>query len=106
MNIEAMNEAWNIEKTMHPQSSFNSWCRGYEAAIKLAKAKKEPVWCGCGDGIVADDGAKCGTCVSLLENRIERLLESNTAKSNVEPTPCKCVTPDLCDLHDRCQATK
>lgn len=28
----------------------------------------EPMWCGCGDGIVADSGAKCGTCayVDLL----------------------------------------
>ena len=29
----------------------------------------EPVWCGCGDGIVADDGAKCGTCIMMDERQ-------------------------------------
>ena len=39
----------------------------------LAQDEQEPVWCGCGDGIVANDEAKCGVCVMRLENQIERL---------------------------------
>lgn len=27
--------------------------------------QSEPVWCGCGDGIMPDTGAKCGTCVHV-----------------------------------------
>ena len=40
-----------------------------------ASAKSEPadsavaVWCSCGDQIVPDDDAKCGTCAMLLRER-------------------------------------
>ena len=37
LSIEAMNEAWYLESQKNPHTAFNSWCRGYEAAIKLAK---------------------------------------------------------------------
>lgn len=30
-----------------------------------APAPSEPVYCGCGDQIMPDDGARCGTCVSI-----------------------------------------
>lgn len=36
-------------------------------------SKQEPVWCGCGDGIVANDEAMCGVCVMRLKDQIERL---------------------------------
>jgi hypothetical protein len=31
------------------------------------RAPAHPVWCGCGDGIMPDTGAKCGTCVAIAE---------------------------------------
>jgi len=31
--------------------------------------EQEPVWCGCGDEIVADTGARCGTCVGIRDMR-------------------------------------
>ena len=33
----------------------NAWAEGYE---------KGRVFCGCGDQIMPDDGAECGTCVT------------------------------------------
>jgi hypothetical protein len=40
LSIEAMNEAWYLESQKNPHTAFNSWCRGYEAAIKLAKPEQ------------------------------------------------------------------
>jgi hypothetical protein len=34
-------------------------------ALQTQTAQPEPVWCSCGDGIVPDTGALCGTCASL-----------------------------------------
>ena len=39
----------------------------------LAQPEQEPVWCGCGDGIVANDEAMCGVCVMRLKDQIKRL---------------------------------
>jgi len=36
--------------------------------------EQEPVWCGCGDEIVADTGARCGTCVGIRDMRVWRGL--------------------------------
>ena len=33
-----MNKAWEDEKKKHPNTAYNSWCRGYEAAL----AQPEP----------------------------------------------------------------
>ncbi len=40
---------------------------GVDFDIKTAPPQR--VYCSCGDGIVADDGALCGTCVSLKKMR-------------------------------------
>lgn len=29
------------------------------------ETKPEPIWCGCGDGIMPDTGAQCGTCAFI-----------------------------------------
>lgn len=39
----------------------------------IAQDEQEPVWCGCGDGIVVNDEAMCGVCVMRLKHQIERL---------------------------------
>jgi len=52
----------------------------------ITQPEQEPVWCGCGDGIVADDGAKCGVCVMQLQNQIERLK----AQPEQDPVGCEC----------------
>jgi hypothetical protein len=47
MSIEAMNEAWYLEKQKNPHTAFNSWCRGYEAgveAIEQAEKQFNPNW--------------------------------------------------------------
>ena len=36
--------------------------------------EQEPVWCGCGDEIVAGTGARCGTCVGIRDMRVWRGL--------------------------------
>jgi len=37
--------------------------------VPLYTAPPQRVYCSCGDGIVPDDGALCGTCVSLKKMR-------------------------------------
>ena len=34
-------------------------------AVERERAKHEPVWCGCGDAIMPNTGAKCWVCASL-----------------------------------------
>ncbi len=44
------------------------------------------VYCGCGDGIVPDDGAECGTCVSMRQREWQGLTDEeirNEAKNHV-----------------------
>ena len=42
--------------------------RGWtEIPLYTAPPQREVVFCGCGDGIVPDDGAECGTCVSMKQ---------------------------------------
>lgn len=43
----------------------------------LQQPQQEPVWCGCGDAIVADTGARCGTCVGIRDMREWRGLTVN-----------------------------
>jgi hypothetical protein len=43
-------------------------CTGKTGCVALSNPPQR-VYCSCGDGIVADDGALCGTCVSLKEKR-------------------------------------
>jgi hypothetical protein len=33
MSIKAMNEAWAKEVAKNPHTAYNSWCRGFEAAL-------------------------------------------------------------------------
>lgn len=33
---EAMKLAWKDEKKRNPHTAYNSWCRGYEAALRQA----------------------------------------------------------------------
>ncbi len=35
------------------------------------------VYCGCGDGIVPDDGAECGTCVSMRQREWQGLTDED-----------------------------
>ncbi len=41
MSIEAMNEAWYLEKQKNPHTAFNSWCRGYEAGVKAIEQEEK-----------------------------------------------------------------
>ena len=41
MNKEAMKLAWEAEEKANPQTRYNSWCRGYEAALREALAKPD-----------------------------------------------------------------
>ena len=34
MSKEAMKLAWESEEKSNPQTRYNSWCRGYEAALR------------------------------------------------------------------------
>ncbi len=38
--------------------------------------REQIVYCGCGDGIVPDDGAECGTCVSMRQREWQGLTEA------------------------------
>lgn len=40
--------------------------------MDITERQAEP-FCGCGDQIVPDTGARCGTCASLRDDEIERL---------------------------------
>ena len=40
-----------------------------DVPLYTAPPQRETVWCDCGDGIVPNDGAKCGTCVSMDKQR-------------------------------------
>jgi len=42
-------------------------CGAKQEGILTVNAPPQRVYCSCGDGIVADDGALCGTCVSLKD---------------------------------------
>lgn len=44
--------------------------------MDLVERQAEP-FCGCGDQIVPDTGARCGTCASLRDDEIERLQNEN-----------------------------
>ncbi len=44
------------------------------------------VYCGCGDGIVPDDGAECGACVSMRQREWQGLTDDeidNTFETQV-----------------------
>jgi RNA polymerase subunit RPABC4/transcription elongation factor Spt4 len=43
-----------------------------------APPQRERVYCGCGDGIVPNDGAECGTCVSMRQREWAGLTEQET----------------------------
>ena len=48
--------------------------------------REQIVYCGCGDGIVPDDGAECGTCVSMRQRNWQGLTDEevrNEAKNHV-----------------------
>jgi hypothetical protein len=44
-------------------------CGAKQDGILTVTAPPQRVYCSCGDGIVPDDGALCGTCVSLKDKR-------------------------------------
>lgn len=58
-------------------SKLGEYCGFKSSAVKKGdlvylappQLKQEPVWCGCGDEIVADTGARCGTCVGIRDMR-------------------------------------
>ena len=55
-----------------------------------AFAKSKRVYCSCGDGIVPDDGALCGTCVSLKKMRDwQGLTYKERNDCLVEADPCE-----------------
>jgi len=39
---EAMSAAWDAETVANPHTAYNSWCRGYEAALRAALAEPVP----------------------------------------------------------------
>ncbi len=45
------------------------WKHLFPTPLYTAPPKSERVYCGCGDGIVPDDGAECGICVSLRKRK-------------------------------------
>jgi len=50
------------------------------------------VLCGCGDQIMPDDGAECGTCVTAR----------NAVKPEPEPVACDCDSPAWCKQYKKC----
>jgi len=50
------------------QSCEENHCTAKTGCVALSNPPQR-VYCSCGDGIVADDGALCGTCVSLKKMR-------------------------------------
>ncbi len=49
-------------------------------ALYTAPPQRERiVYCGCGDGIVPDDGAECGTCVSMRQREWQSLTDEEIA---------------------------
>ena len=81
-SVDGSGAGWPIDKYGNQLTNAQIEQR---QAIGQAK-KQEPVWCGCGDGIVADDGAKCGVCVMQLQNQIERLKAEREQAMKQEPT--------------------
>lgn len=60
-------------------SIIYAYCEGRDAlpdavrtyatqAVLADRAQREPVWCGCGDGIMPNTGAKCWVCASLVDD--------------------------------------
>jgi hypothetical protein len=70
------------------------WEEGRTPPSVTFAAPPQRVYCSCGDGIVPDDGALCGTCVSLKkmrewkglthEEKMEILTRSITAPSRID----------------------
>jgi hypothetical protein len=76
LEVQGRDGNWNLDPYM--QGMYN----GMELMVALAEgrdpvfrkapekwlsASPQRVYCSCGDGIVPDDGALCGTCVSLKD---------------------------------------
>jgi hypothetical protein len=57
--IDTQQVEWGFEKN-NPR---------WQKIAPLYTAPPQRVYCSCGDGIVPDDGALCGTCVSLKKMR-------------------------------------
>ena len=59
-------------------------CQGDEAIItlreRLSQPEPEPVWCDCGDAIIANDGALCGTCASARGSALFQAQEAAKSK--------------------------
>ena len=54
----------------------------YQKLIEAFDADK-PVFCGCGDQIMPDDGAECGTCVTA-RNAVKREWQGLTDEEQLE----------------------
>jgi hypothetical protein len=76
LEVQGRDGNWNLDQYM--QGMYNGMelmvalAEGRDPAFRKApenwlSAPPQRVYCSCGDGIVADDGALCGTCVSLRE---------------------------------------
>ena len=63
--------AWIYNGKLH-EFDPSDWAEG--DVTPLYTAPPQRVYCSCGDGIVPDDGALCGTCVSLKKMREWQVL--------------------------------
>ncbi len=57
--------------------SCGGFCKksGCERENIAPPQREQVVYCGCGDGIVPDDGAECGTCVSMRQREWQGLTD-------------------------------
>ena len=75
----------------------------FKKALRAALAAKEPeldkrVWCGCGDQIMPDDGAECGTCVTA-RNATQREWQGLTDEEQGEVAwSCGAMSADWLDF--------
>jgi hypothetical protein len=63
-----MHEGMNIDElTIHEveQVGYDEKPMPNQYRVYTEPPQREKVYCGCGDEIVADDGARCGTCVAV-----------------------------------------
>jgi hypothetical protein len=78
--LEPKPVAWLVENKQNPTRRYvytaeqlqelgygNISTEPFNILAPLYTAPPQRVYCSCGDGIVPDDGALCGTCVSLRE---------------------------------------
>ncbi len=71
------------------------WMNRYQGSEPLytAPPQRESVYCGCGDEIVAGDGARCGTCVAVKykENKWIGLTDEEHIQIAID---CGCLSAD------------